>query len=70
MVNIFHFGTAQLMCQNKLLGVVGGVLGRLRIADISETIFWKICISDKSVHILKIQSIMFFFLVRKHQYTK
>ena len=25
---IFHFGTSQLMCQNKLLGVVGGVLGR------------------------------------------
>ena len=24
---IFHFGTSQLMCQNKLLGVVGGVLG-------------------------------------------
>ena len=25
---IFHFGTSHLMCQNKLLGVVGGVLGR------------------------------------------
>ena len=27
----FHFGTAQLMCQNKLLGVVGGALGRLQV---------------------------------------
>ena len=27
-LEFFHFGTAQLMCQNKLLGVVGGVLGR------------------------------------------
>ena len=27
----FHFGTAQLMCENKLLGVVGGALGRLQV---------------------------------------
>ena len=33
--------------------LVGGVLGRY--ADISETIFWKISISDKSVYILKLQ---------------
>ena len=26
--NFFHFGPSKLMCQIKLLGVVGGVLGR------------------------------------------
>ena len=26
-LELFHFGTAELICQNKVLGVVGGVLG-------------------------------------------
>ena len=26
-LEFFHFGTAELICQNKFLGVVGGVLG-------------------------------------------
>ena len=26
-LEFFHFGTAELICQNKVLGVVGGVLG-------------------------------------------
>ena len=63
-ISKFLFGTPKVIYQNKLIGVVGGVLGRLMLkfhhnyAGFSAHILSN---ADNSAHMLKIQ---------QHQYHK